>query len=256
MAKEKQAYLETEEFALNEALTQSAERIVFVLHGIQDDAAWAGALFGDTEPFGQKLVPHCLQYSEYEVVPFVLGLGRQTIRKRIIYNITQIYKEYGPDHPYHIICHSNGTKILAEIADQLPMRFHTVSFLGSIAKYDDLATVLDKCEFFCNFIGVYDPWVTLAEALRPDLFSQSGRIGFRSGARKLSEPSFNIGHNDALTPEFVRQHVVPFLLFQEKPQSHPAWVSKSVLSPTKLRYLIVIALIALVVGAFALPLSG
>ena len=136
-------------------------------------------------------------------------MGWKQICSDIKKEIAEIVRD-NVDSTFHIVCHSNGTKILAEIVTEIGVRFDVVVLLGSICKRDDVVPILSTAQHVINDCGILDKWPTIATAIRPRSFADTGVIGFQRN--RVRDRYFKFGHSGGLTRSHLTEFVLPLIL--------------------------------------------
>ena len=209
--------LQPSEFALDATIdpTRRVRRVLILIHGIRDVPKWTVYFRQVLADQGYDCDVAPVEYRRYSSVPFILGAGL-TIRKADVLAQVLAICSRNKEAIFDVFCHSNGTKIFSEIVRESGVpEFETVIFAGSIcqrSRTDAIASKVRPARFW-NLCGKRDWWPILAEAIRPDLFQQTGAAGFLE--QRVFDRYYNFGHSGALKREFIRHVVVPMLLFGE-----------------------------------------
>jgi hypothetical protein len=199
---------------------ERVERVLIVVHGIRDRGGWSAYFKDAMEARGYKAVVAPVVYPRYSALPFLLGKGVASRRKATLEQISRIFRDH-PGAVIDVFCHSNGTKLFAEIAADIDQPLHSVVLAGSICRRRDVEAIADKVKLgrLWNFCGVRDRWPLVACALRPDLFEHTGVDGFVH--ERVNDRFHDFGHGGAIEPAFIKDTIIPLLLYGENPKGIP-----------------------------------
>jgi hypothetical protein len=153
-------------------------------------------------------------YPRYSSLPFLWGKGAASRRRTIQEQIERICAGH-PGAVIDVFCHSNGTKLFAEVVGRIDKTFSTIVFAGSICRRAEAEAIASKARRkpVWNICGVRDRWPIIACALRPDLFEHTGVDGFLD--HRINDRFHDFGHSGAREPEFIKNELVPLFLFGE-----------------------------------------
>jgi hypothetical protein len=211
--------------------------VLICVHGIRDDGAWCEAsatALGDFLESRIEIV--CVRYDRVSSYGFVLGRNRTEIRDDVISQIKYIRERF-PESPLSVLCHSNGTKIIAEIILKLDFKLEWIFLCGSVCHIRDVNSLREISQFPINDAGINDWWPILAEALRPSLFGATGVGGFhRFPVRDRAFPYY---HGGALTEEHIRNWVFPTLATGKVLKTPALDIGFKKHAPTYIRYFLI-----------------
>lgn len=222
--------LEPTAFALDAVVDPEnrAKRVLIIIHGIRDQPAWAAHFNNALADLGYDCTVAPVQYKRYSSLPFIFGTGLMDRRTDVLTQVREIHARNG-GAVFDVFCHSNGTRLFGDIVHQEGVpNFQTVMLAGSVCQRLQVAAIATKVKTgrLWNICGKKDRWPILAQALRPDLFEQTGVTGFLD--ERVYDRYYNFGHSGALQPSFIHQVVVPMLMFSEA-ERHEGVPSKSAL---------------------------
>lgn len=248
-----------EDFADAATHDDRIKRIVFLIHGIRSAGDWFRVIdMVNTDygaEYGLEFDIRSLSYSRYSTLPFIFSLGRKKNAAAILEQMRHIMNKASTDVTFDVVAHSNGVKLLSEIALEIPIKFRRIILLGSIAKNQDIfnlrRNIADDsitANSILNDASAGDYLPGIAAALRPDLFEDTGFRGAFNGV--TINRFFTFGHGGGLKRAHIEKALMPFLRSGLITKDENASPNTTVWNPAYIRYYL-IALLALAVMFFA-----
>lgn len=221
-----------------EQLTELPEHVLFSLHGIRDDGSWAADPILIGRFFNLKLRVVQVRYRRISTWMLVLGLFAEEVRQSVVGDIRKLLADF-PDAHCSIICHSNGTKVFSDIANEFSGVFKYFFYVGSICHHDDARRLHDVPKRrVLNDCGCKDYWPFLAAVVRPDTFGVTGVCGFNWG-HKILDRYFPFGHGGGVTYEHIDRQILPVVRHGRPPLSTHRCNGLCKHAPIYLRYTLV-----------------
>ncbi|MCK4873017.1 MAG: alpha/beta hydrolase [Phycisphaerales bacterium] len=209
-------------------LLDDVSHIVFIVHGIRDDAEWIGELESEIaaaaeKELGEGEIVHIVtsEYGYFPMGSFLISPWRKAKVRWFVDRYTEeLARATRPDVKVSFIGHSNGTYLLAKgLTDYDQLRFNNVAFIGSVVPqsypWDDMMQGGDQQRIaaFRNDRGASD-WVV---AVFPRLFEQlanmvgakrgwlaeigsGGFVGFEQDSGHRHEYLLHGGHSAGIVP--------------------------------------------------------
>lgn len=180
--------------------------ILICIHGIRDDNAWcnqtrtAAGKFLDT-----TIEVACVRYDRLSSFGLILKRDRTAAQESVLNDINFIASK-NPDSPISMLCHSNGTKIIAEILPRIKFNVEWVFLCASLCHLKDVPA-LRKSKNTVSDASTKDWWPIWAEALRPSIFQATGVTGFNY--YPIIDRSFPYGHGDGVNNEHIEKWIFP-----------------------------------------------
>lgn len=202
--------LEIDDYVNDTSTLKARKWHILAAHGIRGYGDWYAELSQISEKYSFSFQLFELHYGRISTLSFLFGRVRTAIAKRLADQINAHFQHHPSADCYDIICHSNGTKVLADACAQINGRFNSVVFLGSVCRVDDSMTLVNICERMANHAGTRDYLPFIAEVIRPSLYEQTGRIGLMNGF--TVNRYFNFTHGGGVKADHLERHVIPFLL--------------------------------------------
>jgi hypothetical protein len=248
--------LQTTEFATDAIIDPSrrARRVLILIHGIRDQPKWAAHFRQALADQGYDCEVAPVRYKRYSSVPFIFGTGLVSRRNDVLAQVDKI-RERNEGAIFDVFCHSNGTRIFCDIVSEKAVpEFHTVILAGSICRHCCVDPISSKVRprRFWNLCGKKDRWPILAEAIRPDLFEETGAAGFTE--QRVFDNYYNFGHSGALKPGFIKDVIIPKLLFGESAGAEGAPADSVLHDPYTYRKIISVVLAFFLFSLRYLPL--
>lgn len=159
--------------------------VLVCVHGMRDNGAWcseveAAESIAVTAPgrfVDTRFVIACASYDRQSTVDFLLGLRRSSIQAQVLDRIRSIREQYSSS-PISILCHSNGTKVVADLMSSFNFKVEWLFLCGSVCRLDDVRELRKVTQRPVNDAAPNDPWPILAEVVRPGLYKATGVFGF------------------------------------------------------------------------------
>ncbi len=169
----------------------ATDHIIFLMHGIRDDAEWVGRLQATIQeraaanPEVGTVRTVTSEYGYFPMGSFLISPWRNEKARWFIDRYTEeLARATNPNVKISFIGHSNGTYVLAKsLQDYKQVTFHNVFFAGSVVPkeypWDEvMSPAQQRVQAFRNDRGAGD-WVV---AIFPHLFEQvAATIGVRRG---------------------------------------------------------------------------
>ena len=199
-------------------------------------------------------------YKRFGPLLFVLGLGMASRSNEVRRGIEKILAEH-PGAIVDVYCHSNGTKMFVAAAKEISrLTVRNLIFAGSICRNEELEQLLDHPGFdvdrIWNECGLKDRWPVIAEALRPDIFQQTGVRGF-SNNRVTSRFYVHGDHGMGIRPKHFEKYIIPILTGRHDKSAAVAYVNfPKWAQPSYVRIVFSILIAATAMGFWALPFWG
>lgn len=181
--------------------------ILICVHGIRDDNAWcnqtrtAAGKFLDT-----KIEVACVRYDRLSSFGLILKRDRTDVQRSVLRDINFIISEY-PDHPISLLCHSNGTKVIAEILPSIESEIEWIFLCASICHLKDVPVFRVPNKKTVSDASTKDWWPILAEALRPSTFQATGVTGFN--CYPIIDRSYPYKHGGGVNNKHIEKWIFP-----------------------------------------------
>jgi hypothetical protein len=183
--------------------------VLICVHGIRDDGAWCNTA---TTALGEFLDTRieivCVRYDRVSSHGFLLGRNRSATRADVLQQIRYIASRF-PESPMSVLCHSNGTKIIAELMGKFGFKFEWIFLLGSVCHIRDVDKLREIVKHPVNDAGTRDWWPIIAEATRPSMFGATGTCGF--SRYPVVDRYFNYSHGGGITQDHINGWILPTL---------------------------------------------
>jgi hypothetical protein len=233
------------------------DHAILLVHGIRTQAEWQQRVVRVLEQDPAiRVIP--TRYGFFDLLSFLLPVPwlRRKAADRIA-RLIRVERDSPLTRDISVVAHSFGTWIISHVLISEPdIKFHRLILCGSVipdtfewAHYRHrIGSVSDQWRVI-NDCGSKDVWPVLAQSVTWG-YGSSGRFGF--GHPNVKDRFHSAGHSDFFTDDFVRTYWRPYLsdgtVVDGLPDRPKAPWMLSVLTVAKLRYLIILALIAIVVG--------
>jgi hypothetical protein len=183
--------------------------VLICVHGIRDDGAWCDiAAIAPGRFLDTTIEIACVRYDRLSIRGFVWGHRRAAIQDDVIDQIDFIKKRF-PDSQYSALCHSNGTKVMAEILPRLTIKLEWIFLCGSVCRLNDVKSLRNVINNPVNDAGTKDWWPIIAEILRPSMFQATGVNGFR--CFPVEDRFFDYDHGEAVRKKHIEEWIFPTL---------------------------------------------
>jgi len=183
--------------------------VLICIHGIRDDGAWCdttAVALGEFLNSNVEIV--CVRYDRVSSWRLLIGHDRSEIRRDILQQIAHIVSKY-PGSPISILCHSYGTKVVAELIANADTQFEWVFLSGSVCHILDVNELRTVLRQPVNDAGTRDWWPILAEAIRPFEFNATGACGFNRFP--VIDRYHPYKHGGGITRQHIEQWILPIL---------------------------------------------
>jgi hypothetical protein len=214
------------------------QHVLVVIHGIRDNGAWATdhqqSLMHDGVNI--KIVP--LSHHWMTAPRFIWQRKTDLLAAawQVTVGLRKIFESVPQGVPVSLLCHSNGTKVAAEVLKEIgDFRFNYIFLAGAVCSRDAGHVFEAAADVVINFIGVRDHWPLVAAAANPVLNGATGVFGF--GSVKIQDLKFDFKHDGALEMDHFRAQILPRLALENvrskmPPERYfPEWLG----NPTKTR---------------------
>lgn len=240
--------LEDTDFVEKEVVQYCATRILITVHGIRDDRAWTQTIRTVMKEAGFEQEVCSADYKWVDAVPFILGIGVAARKREVVKKIRDYLNDF-PNAVVDVLCHSNGTKLLCSALEDIQnIKIQNLILAGSICRSDDMDELLRsdvKIEKIWNECGMKDRWPIIAEALRPDLYEQTGVIGFASP--KVDSRFYqHLDHGGAITVDHLKSQLLPILKSGVRPGNADLFQFPKFFKPSRVRVVIAFFITVLV----------
>lgn len=184
-----------------------APHVLICIHGIRDDGYFASLGGASSGRFvDTQVVVAGVRYPRIGTLGFVFGVGRRTTERSVLRQIDMIRERY-PESPVSFFSHSNGTLVLARIAEKLEFKPRWVFLGASLLKVSRSDALLSIAEGVVNDAAESDIWPVIAEVLLPWNCQATGVYGFHRFPVK--DRSFPYKHTGSIQPDHFREWVLP-----------------------------------------------
>jgi hypothetical protein len=210
-------------------------KIVMSVHGIRTRGAWQKQIAPLISESGWIYYP--LDYGYFSALHFALPFVRKAKIKWFCDQFDNVRKQYPGVRP-SVVCHSNGTYIVANALKAYPhIHLDKIILCGSIVRTDfDWNTIFvrKQATLVRNEIGIKDIWALRAHWLAWGDTGPSGQCGFSVKNNRLSEATFpEYGHASFQAYGHYEEFWLPFL---DEPTAYqgevdPPWYSEEPVSP-------------------------
>lgn len=202
-------------------LGRQPAHVITMLHGIRDSGIWALDLQHTARKSGLNVLALSVSYGWVGAFPFLLRLGARSIERRVLEDLNAVYLAY-PDATHSLFAHSNGTKIISELAMKLDFKYTNVILSGSICRRIRGLVAPENARNVVNDCSPIDVFPVLAEMLNPWHYEATGTYGFRRLG--VEDRFFTVSHGGCLTANHFKKFVLPIILSNtlklgEKPRS-------------------------------------
>lgn len=181
--------------------------IVIALHGIRDNSSWSYELIPHASPFEDTIIIAPVSYERLGTTRFILNLFMGAIDRRVIKRINRVH-DLHPNSPISIMCHSNGTKILARVLNKLEFEPEYIFLVGSVCHLNDCDNFTARRRVV-NECGVNDRYPVIAETIRPSVFGATGVFGFNN--YPIIDRQFPYDHSNALSRSHFEEWIIPII---------------------------------------------
>lgn len=217
-----------------DAMFEGHQHILVIIHGIRDNGVWAAWLQQELIHEGARIRIIPVRYDWNSSWDFICQRtkDRHAAAWQVAMTLQSIFND-NSHIPVSIICHSNGTKILSTVLEEMPFRFHYIFLAGAICLRTSANRFKVAARRVINFVGVRDLWALIAEALHPHQNEATGVHGF--GGDKVHDLFFDFGHDGGVSRDHIRDQILPWLALGAPPTTlapspyFPKWLS----NPTK-----------------------
>lgn len=181
--------------------------ILICIHGIRDDNAWcnqtrtAAGKFLDT-----TIKVACVRYKRLSSFDLILNRDRTAVQESVRKDIEFIISQH-PDSPISLLCHSNGTKVIAEVLPSIRSEIDWIFLCASLCHLDDVPSLRVSKKQTVSDAATKDWWPILAEALRPSIFQATGVTGFN--CYPIIDRSFAYNHGDSVNIKHIEKWILP-----------------------------------------------
>lgn len=183
--------------------------ILIALHGIRDNGLWALEAEQELYYAGSTVRIQAIRHSWFSEWKFLFQSKPYKTAWQVQKELRRIFKDpVNKDIPISILCHSNGTKILAMILEAFDYEFKYIFLTGSICR-NEFSSLFEGAatDWVVNFCGRRDVWSIVAEILRPSCNEATGVFGM-TGAR-VRNLFFDFCHNGGVQPDHIRKYIIP-----------------------------------------------
>lgn len=182
--------------------------IVIALHGIRDDSSWSYELLENLSHFEDKLIIAPVSYGRVSTFSFLANINSRKVDNKVSKRMNSV-KKIHPNSPISILCHSNGTKILSRVLENLDFIPEYIFTIGSVCHQDDCDKFVVNRRMV-NECGIKDIYPIIAETIRPDLFGSTGVFGFNN--YPIMDRHFVYSHSDGLAREHFEKYLIPIII--------------------------------------------
>ena len=228
-----------EDVEISSTPSTGAPHVLVCVHGIRDDGSWGSAAKISVKSglFDNSITVLSARYDRVSSIGFILGYRHAQNCDDLVTQLHQIRSDY-PSSYISVICHSNGTKVFADISRRLEFEIEWIFLCGSVCRVRDAEKFLLRNRQTVNDAGTLDWWPVVAEALRPSLFGATGVGGFHR--HPITDRWFRYHHGGGVTLKHINEWIIPTLVTGRVVEVAPIEIGFKKQMPTWLRRFIII----------------
>ena len=195
---------------------------------------------------GSPVKPRRIHYGRYGLLRFLTEIILPCLRERN--TINEISRKITDEialangRRVSVLCHSNATKLLAEVCRTRDYKFHRVILFASVCRERDIKALAEKCGRVVNVVARRDRVPILAEAIFPWRFARTGQSG--SHEDWAEDIFYSYSHNDIFNNDVIKDIIVPIIMFSKIEYKFNVTGLSSLESPTTYRLVALFVAIA------------
>jgi hypothetical protein len=194
---------------VEEIADERPPHVLICVHGIRDDGAWCGLSTITPGRFlDGRIAITCVRYDRLSAWGFLFGRKHNEIQQDVIDQLNYIRSRFS-DSLFSILCHSNGSKVVADIIDKISFQIEWIFLCGSVCHRRHIRSLRTINRDVVNDAGIKDWWPVLAEAFRPSVFQATGVFGFHQFP--VQDRFFAYKHGDGIRREHIEAWILPTL---------------------------------------------
>lgn len=196
-------------------LSEGFPNVLLLIPGIRNSGLFGRQIKDVIYAHGIPIKPRRINYGRYGVWRFFAEIFVPPLRaKRTLNDIRSKIRDemaLAHDRTVSVLCHSNATKLFAEVCKDLDLSFHRIILFASVCNDRDIRVLARRCGRVVNVVAGRDHVPIVAEAMFPLRFSRTGQAGCKEDWAE--DIFYEYNHNDIFTEAVIKDVIVPITVF-------------------------------------------